>query len=831
MFALDGLLNSVLSAGLGWLDRQRKPAADGRLVVPSTRVAGGLHSPVEVIRDRWGVPHIFAHNMGDMMFVQGFVHAQDRLWQMDLQRRLVAGRMAEIVGKPAVALDRWMRILSMRRVAELEVALISPAVRADLDAYVAGINAGMAQTPRPIECVLLGYTPEPWTVADTLSWIKMMSWNLSINWETEILRSQLIARLGPEGAAELEPTYFDRWPRVFADAAGLMQHEHDATDGVHHLWGGPASGDGGPGRADSGSSALEAAEAARPFVGPPADVGLGSNNWVLSGQWTASGKPLLANDMHLVMGIPAIWYENHLMDGECNVSGVTFPGIPGVVAGHNSRVAWGFTNGFPDVQDLYIEHLRRADDGRVQYEFRGEWPDARVYHEQIKVKGGEPVIEEVIVTRHGPIINGLAAEWETEQPLALRWTSLEPDTMIHAVRSINCAGTCLELRYALRDWTGPVQNVVYADVDGNIGYSFPGKVPIRAKGDGTVPVPGWTGEYEWMGYIPYDELPHLYNPPEGFIVTANNRVAPDDYPYFLSREQCQGDRAERITELILARQDQKIDVPYIQRMQFDQVSPTARTVAACVGQMSTGDPELDAVVKMMHDWDGVLGPASAPAAVHEVFVRKILYALLQDRLGDLTARYIGKGPVPVLAEGSLFGERALEWLQRALTAPALPSFGLTGEQRDALMRRALRETVDDLKARLGPSPANWAWGKLHHLTFRHLLSDGAPGLGKLLNRGPYPIGGDGTTVWASGSSYHEVSGDYTIAPPFRFIADLSDLSKSVGVLAPGQSGRPSSAHYDDQIEAWFQGGYHPMLLDRAEIEAAAESVLLLQPGA
>ena len=793
---IESIVGSCLNAGLTWISRRRNPLVDGTLRLP------GLHDPVDIVRDHLGVPHIYAQNTGDMLFAQGFVHAQDRLWQLDFQRRLVAGRLAEVLGAATLPLDRWMRTIGMRRVADQEVALLAPDVRSDLERYAAGINAGIRRERLPVEFTLLHYTPEPWQLADTLSWIKMMSWTLSVNWETEILRAQLIARLGPDLAARLEPPSLDRWPHILVDQAD--------REGI-------------------GRGAQEKAEAARPFTGPPATAGLGSNNWVISGKHTATGKPLLANDMHLVMGVPAIWYENHLSDGECSISGVTFPGIPGVVAGHNSHVAWGFTNGFPDVQDLYMEHLRRTADGRVQYEYRGEWLDAQVIQEQIAVKGARPVVEEVVITRHGPIINGLTSELADGLPLALRWTSLEPDTMIHALRQINCAGDCLELREALRDWTAPVQNVLYADTKGNIGYSFPGKVPIRAGGDGQVPVPGWTGEYEWVGYIPFDELPHLYNPPQGYIVTANNRVAADDYPYYLGREYCQGDRAQRIVEMIEARLPGRIDMDDIRRMQFDQCSPTARAVAACLARLDTADHELAPVVEMMRKWDGRLSVDSPEAAVHEVFVREILTELLAEHLGDLAVRYMGKGPTPVLAEASLFGERALEWLQRTLSDPAA-AWPLGADRNlDEIMLQSLRRSVDYLKVKLGPHPRNWAWGRLHKLTYAHILGR-APALARFFNRGPYPVGGDGTTVWATGSSYHDLRSDYVVGPPFRFIADLSDLENSLGLLAPGESGRPGDRHYDDQVQGWFSGQYHALANARQTVEHTAESHLRLEPG-
>ncbi len=815
-------LTGLLAMGYRLLLRRPLARTRGTLRLP------GLQGKVEILRDRWGVPHIYAGEEHDLMFAQGFVHAQDRLWQMDFQRRLVAGRLSEVMGPVTLPVDRWIRILGMRHVAEQEVSLLCTDTRAILDAYGAGINACITQANLPVEFTLLRYRPDPWTVADTLSWAKMMSWILSVNWEAELLRAQLIAHLGPERAAELEPAYAADKPDILpagVDWAAVAQE------------------------------ALQPAEAARPLVGPPAQAGLGSNNWALSGTRTASGAPLLANDMHLPMNLPCIWYENHLVGGDLNVTGITFPGIPGVVSGHNGHVAWGYTNGFPDVQDLYVERLHRVEDGtgqsHVQYEYRGEWLDAQVVHEEIRVRGGEPVVEEVILTHHGPIINALVPDLAGDappqpagasprlaggeispetikgHPLALRWTSLEPGLMIEAVRAMNRARNCHEFREALRHWIAPVQNVVYADTAGNIAYSLAGKVPIRARGDGRVPVPGWTGEYEWASYIPFEELPHLFNPPQGYVVTANNRVAGDDYPYELGHEHTAGDRAQRIVEMIEARD--KLDIAYIQQMHFDQVSPTARILARHLGQLATDDPELAGVVACMRDWDGALGADSPAAAVHQVFLRRMLSVMLGDKLGTLAIRYAGKGPTPFLAEGSLFGEKSWAWLLTRLAEPDSPWFDLGhGERRDDVMRLALRQTVDFLRTELGPEFDDWAWGKLHTLTYSHILGRIKP-LDRLLNRGPYPLGGDGSTVWATGASRYDLRSGLIIGPSFRFIADLGDLRNSSGLLAPGQSGQPGSKHYDDQIQAWFAGQYHPMLYDRDDVERETEARLLLVP--
>ena len=795
-----GAVLGLLGAGYYWLLKRPLPQTKGELALP------GLHDRVEILRDRWGIPHIYAHDTHDLMFAQGFVHAQDRLWQMEFQRRLVSGRLSELVGEPTIQVDRWLRILGMRRVAEQGVALLNDEVRAYLEDYAAGVNARIARGRLPLEFTILRHRPEPWTLVDSLAWMKMLSWQLSVNWESELLRAQLIDRLGPERAAELEPGYLDRCPTIMPEGVDYS-----------HI----------------GEAALKRADETRPFMGPPSHAGLGSNNWVVTGRRTASGAPIFANDMHLLMTIPAVWYENHLVGGGLEVTGVSLPGIPGIVSGHNGRVAWGFTMGFDDVQDLYIERLRHTENGRVEYEYEGQWLEAGVVHEEIKVKGASPVVEQVIVTRHGPIINALIdgeAESPEEPPLALRWTSLEPEATVNTLVKTMSARNCHELHDALHEWVAPTVNVVSADVEGNIVYSHPGHVPVRARGDGTVPVPGWTADYEWLGYIPFAELPHLVNPPQEYIVTANNRIVGDDYPHFLTTEDMYGtDRAQRITELIRARD--KIDITFTKIMQFDQVSVVARELQELLGQLDAGnDSELAAATALIRAWDCRITAESAAAALYEVFIQRMIYLSLADKLGDLTVRYAGKGPTPGLVLASVFGARSRMWLEETLKRPDSHWFDLgNGETRDDVMRLALRDAVAYLKKELGPSMDDWAWGKLHTLTYGHPLGQVKP-LDRLFNRGPFPLGCDSSTVWQAMATYYDLSNPDIVGPPFRFVADLSDLRQSFGLLAPGQSGQPGSKHYDDQIEAWFNAGYHPIFFARADVERAAQDRLELRPG-
>ncbi len=594
---------ATLSATLTGVGRARRPTLKGHLRLPE------LSGPVEVFRDAWGVPHLYAGSAADLCFAQGFVHAQDRLWQMDFQRRLVAGRLAEVLGPAVVGVDRSLRVLGMYRVAEAEVSLLSAEARREAEAYASGVNAAIERQPLPVEFTLLRYRPYPWRAADSLCWAKMMSWALSVNWESELLRARLIEVLGVERAAQLEPLLAS--PIV---TGGERRPAHPY---------GPLP----PRNAAQGREGAAQADSA-PEIHMPSTPGTpGSNNWVIAGAHTASGKPLLANDMHLLVSAPAIWYENHLVctdpGSPVDVTGVSFPGIPFVVAGHNDRVAWGFTNGFPDVQDLFVEHLRRTERG-VEYEHRGQWLPAEVRREEIRVKGEAAVTEEVIVTVHGPVINRLAvglamqpgADGLPEQPLALCWTSLTPHPMVESLRAMNRASSCAEFREALRGWVAPTQNVVYADTDGNIGYTFAGRVPIRPRGEGRVPAPGWTGEYDWAGWIPFEELPHQQNPAEGYIVSANNQPVDESYPYFIGREFALGDRAGRIAELI--RSGSAIKPSDIRIMQLDQEASSLKRLASVLGGLEPSEPELRGLVTLVRAWDGRLTAETPAGTICEI---------------------------------------------------------------------------------------------------------------------------------------------------------------------------------------------------------------------
>ncbi len=789
------VVSAVTVAGAWWIVRRPLPKRRGRMRLP------GLSAPVEVLRDIHGVPHLFAANLEDAAFAQGVVHVQERLWQMELNRRVGSGRLSELFGERALAADRHLRRLGLRRAAEEEVAHVRPEERALLEAYARGVNAAMARHPRPLELRILRVVPEPWTPVDSLCWAKVMSLSLCANLEAELFRARLVERVGPERAAALELLY----------PAGL-----------------PAAVPPGTKVGDLAPALLAAYAEIRPFL--PLGIGGGSNNWVVAGSRTATGKPLLANDPHLVLSLPGIWYETHLVAGDVDAYGVTMPGLPGIVLGHNRHVAWGFTNSFADVQDLYLErfHPERPD----EVEFQGRFEKARVVRETIRVKGRPDVVEEVRITRHGPVLTGPGST----TGLALRWTAYEPGHTVAAMVGMMRARDVHQFREALRDWHTPSQNVVFADDAGNIGFRMSGVVPIRAKGSGLTPVPGWSGDHEWTGYVPFEELPQAINPKAGFIATANNRVAGDGYPHHLTWDTMNGYRADRIETLI--RATPRLGPKEFRDIQMDVFcAPGARFAATVrsVGLKPTDSIERQALDALLR-WDGHARPESGGCAVYQAMLLAAMRRVFEPALGrTLLDAMMGRSDNPINPFGILVGRYSgvlVEAFARRDTRFLEAAEFRCGhaEPWKVLAARALSDAVAELRARMGDDVARWSWGRIHTLSLKHPLGSVKP-LHLLFNGPTVPIGGDTDTPLQTAVVPHAPFGADAWSPSWRQIVDLAAPHRSVSVLPGGQSGHPGSPHYLDQFPLWLRGEYHAQWLDRPEIEAHLEGRLRLEPEA
>lgn len=774
----------------------------------------GLHEAVEVITDRYGVPHIYAQNEDDLYFGQGYVHAQERLWQMELNRRISSGRLCEIFGEVALEADRFARRLGMHRDAAAALATLPTHSLRILEAYARGVNTLIEERRHnlPVEFTLLRFKPEPWQMTDTIQWSKMMGWNLGGNWETEIIRARLVAKLGPERAAQLETGYDSRHPLIVPPGVAYQGVNLGMVEQYEQL------------KLLSGFGMLS-----------------GSNNWTVDGTMTTTGLPILCNDPHLGQAAPSIWYECHLSAGDIDVVGASFPGAPGIVIGHNQHVAWGLTNAISDIEDLYIEKFH--PDHPNQYEYKGKWEEAKVIREEIRIKGKqEPVIEEVCVTRHGPILTTFAPSAKQsassnghqaqELPLALRWTGQEKHNILSAVHQMNRATNWEEFRQGLRDWDLPPQNVVYADVDGNIGYVMAGAIPIREQGQGLLPSPGWTGEYEWTGYIPFEELPQTFNPEQHFIATANNRVVDDSYPYYITNEWLNGYRAGRIRDLLLSKQ--KLSLSDMATIQSDQYSLPAVELVPYILTVKPATPIETSALETLRAWNYVLAPDSAAAAIYSMFLFKLERIIYSAMLGDeetLLQYFLGIGTSALNLQNGYLGrnkpmiirllkEHDVAWFADSAIANGPKTW-------DAALSRAFSAAIEELRARLGDDVKRWRYGAIHKMTYQHPLGM-LKALKKVFNRGPIPFGGDIDTV-NMGSSLPNHPEVIITVPSYRQIVNLADPKASLSIHHPGQSGHPASKHYDDFIKPWLRVEHHPMLFEREMIEQNAEGTLQMKP--
>ncbi len=780
----------VLAIAAIWFVRRPWAQTDGSLAV------AGLTAPVQVIRDEWGVPQIYAANEHDLFFAQGYTHAQDRLWQMEFNRHVSGGRLSELFGLPVLSADKALRTFGLRREAERELALMSPQTRAILEAYAQGVNAYVAshRGQLPVEFTILGVAPQPWTPLDSVAWSKMIALSLGQNHTMEIMRARLTAKLGADGARQLLPPYPDGEGVIISPQAGGY-----------------------------GSASTVAAGAVPPilaaYLGPPSSA-RGSNNWVVSGSRTATGHPLLANDTHLGLNMPSEWYENGLHAGRFEVAGFSFPGVPLVLIGHNRKIAWGISNMCGDTQDLYVEEMN----DRRQVKVNGQWQDAKIVHETILPKGANPVTYDVVMTPHGALINE-ANELKGMPPLALRWTVSEPGRLLDSVAQYDTAGDWSSFRQALSRWGAPTLNFVYADVDGNIGYQGAGLIPIRAAGqDGIVPVPADAPDRDWKGFIPFDQMPSLYNPKAGFIVTANNKVVADGYPHLIAHDYADPYRAQRIIELLAA--NPKVSLDDMRRLQAETFSRPAAALRPYL--LAAVKPENDRERKaldLVRSWDLHFTQESAGATVYYAWFTHLVPDIMADDLGDdLMKAYRGFGvnQTPMYVE--LMKTPNSPWFDDHRTKDKV-------ETRDDILRRAFHEAVDQLAKLKGNDPADWRWGRFHTAVFAHqpFGDSGIAPLIKIFNGKPVPLDGEAFTIDAMSPRMLD---PYRVSfgPSQRLIVDLGDLSRSLAVNSTGQNAQIFHRHRDDQTDLWSRNEYHAMLFGRDGVEKAAKERLTLTPA-
>jgi len=825
-----------------------QPQVDGNLQLK------GLKAGVEVIRDDNGIPHIYAKNMHDLFFAQGYAQAQDRWWQMEFFRKTCGGRIEELTGKKAslVNTDIYLRSLCLYEVCKKEYDLYTPDQRAPLDAFAEGVNAyiaGRSPGQLSVNYSILGLTGvkfkvEPWTALDTLAFAKLMAWDLGLSRDLEITRTKLYSLLGAETA---EKWLVPAWPigqkpttLLDEDIQTLEKSAQPVTSPVGATSSQPLA-------MTAGQTYEDTSIGLKQLIGEQA--GAGSNSWVATGNMTASGKALLANDPHLGIAQPSIWYEVGLHSSDdgtgqpFDVAGFTFASSPGIVAGHNNYIAWGNTNVYPDVNDQYM--IKVNPDNPLQYEWNGKWRDMTVRDEKISFGDGKPAINiKVRLTHLGPITNdnkydsksGELGGFNNKDPLALHWTALEPSRISLAILALDKARNWDEFRSALKDWDVPAQSLIYADTKGNIGYQMPGKIPIRPKNyAGQVPAPGWTSEYEWKGYVPYDLMPRAYNPSRGFIVAANQEVAPPDYYEFLNQQLgpdinanfgskynkwVYGYRSQRIYELI--KQLAPNTISTYQSIQGDNKFIPADEMLPYLAKLKFDDAELADARDWLLKWDRFFNEDSPQAALYAEFWMKLMNNIYQNKMGDIV-KSDGLDR-EMWAVNLLLQNPSDAWWDNPATKDAI-------ETRDEVLSRSFREGYAAAVAALGKDRSQWKWGTLHKATF---ISNplGASGIGpieSLVNQGPVPAGGSGECV--NSMMWYASNGNFSIRliPSMRMIVDMGDLSKGVGMNSTGQSGHPGNLWYGNMIIPWSKVQYHPMLWTRQQVEAGTAHKLNLNP--
>jgi penicillin amidase len=787
------LIGIVTAAGALYV---RSVARRGLPDYDATVELSGIIQQVVVYRDAYGIPHVYAQNEDDLYRAVGYCMAQDRLWQMDLLRRVCTGRLSEIFGEDWVEADLLMRSLRIPEKSRLMVEISEENLMLGGEAFADGVNQYIEthEDKLPPEFIILRYKPEKWLPEHSLHLVGYMAWDLSLSWSTEVLLDKIQRRLGEVKSKELVPDmdYFETlvYPEFELKLAELNL---DRT----------------------------LLNANRRLQELGLEVFSGSNNWAVSGDRSVTGKPILANDMHLGLNSPGIWYQMHqLVEGELNVTGVALPGQPFVVAGHNDHIAWGFTNVMVDNTDFYLEKLNPENPN--QYELSGEWKEMQVRKEKIKIKGGKIAEDSLRFNHRGPIISRFHEI--DDLAVSMRWAGNDFSNELRALYLLNRAQNWDDFKNAMSTFRAAGQNTVYADVEGNIGLYCCAGVPIRKGGETCTILSGWTDEYEWQGMVPFEELPHSFNPENGFVSSANNNTVSDEYPYYISRWFVLPYRIDRIREMLAEKGNFSIED--FKRMHADQKSKLVEKIRHSIVLEVNKSEQLSDLerqtLKMLSSWDGALVSTSPEAAVFEKFLGLLLENLFLDELGEeLYQDFISSSPLYEYAVHRFFEKKGSLWCDDLRTEGVKETFA-------TLIQKSFKDTITALKAKLGNDPKSWQWGKIHKLTLNHPL-----GSVKLLdhlfkfNRGSYEIGGSYHTVCYNAYPFSDPFG-VTNGASHRHIYSLGNWNESLTVIPTGVSGIPASRHYCDQTKLYVKNQYHSDYFSKDLVQKNAKYQMVIK---
>jgi penicillin G amidase len=797
---------------LHYLVTKSFPDYDSKLTI------AGVQRAVEIYRDEFAIPHVFAENEHDLMFAVGYIHAQDRLWQMDITRRAGEGRLSEVLGKETVDYDRLFRTIDVRDVAKKIEDGLSPELRSALQAYTDGINAYIDshKGKYPIEFDMIGYEPERWQVYQSILLSRLMAWELNLSWWVDLTLGQLVEKVGMQTASEIFPYYPSGSPsiipRVNDEPKKIVYGQNNAAG------------------ASSAAGFMNVVRSYRKYFSMDGS-GIGSNSWVIDSSRSLNGKPMIANDPHLTLPAPSRWYEMHLVAPGWNVAGVSLPGSPFIVIGHNNKIAWALTNAMIDETDFYIEKIDSTKSDNIRqmknqlyYIYDKQSLPIESKEELIYIGKSDSIIIDVRRTRHGPVISDvhpLTTKINGGKIITMRWVGSDVSNEVSAFYLINKSTNKQEFERGVKDFAIPGQNISYADVDGNIGYWTAAKIPLRGKYNPMLPQPGWSSESGWEGYVSFEKLPKLWNPKEGFIATANNKIT-ESSPYYISDLYMPPSRIERIRELIDT--EGKLSVEDFERFQNDFVSQHAKFVTKILLKSFETYPPADENVKpaleYLKNWDYEHGSNDIASTIFNVFFVKLLHNTFEDEMGaELFDSYVYFSAVPINVMDKLLQSDISSWFDNVGTDKL--------ETRDEIIIKSFSDAVQQLRKELGTETKNWQWGNIHTVTFEHPIGS-QKYLNKIFNIGPFKYGGSSTTLnnaeYDFSKPYYTVVGSST-----RIIVDMARPFEYFSIITTGQSGQPLHKHYDDQAALWLNGAYRKVTMVESEIKNSGWRKMVLSP--